>query len=220
MAIDSSALNSINNAIASYSNDKESYNDRINRMHNDAVQSLAAKAVSVASKSRYQSAFEEKMKTANGSADTVDISKDSLEALKKYNSNQNLVSDAKKTSSSSGYTYDYQAIKKKNLENQAAIEKDVSTRYGKNSKDVESEDKASENKGASAVASQTAASQVASSSASSVKDKAESQQTASTTQYSYDYFAMKEKDQQKASSIQNDVNAQYSGKSSPDSIVG
>lgn len=63
------------------------------------------------------------MKIANESSDTVEISKESLAALKKYNQTEVSVAAKKDSSSSSGYTYDYQAIKKKNLENIAAIER-------------------------------------------------------------------------------------------------
>ena len=125
MAIDSSALTSIRNAIASYSGSESTYSDKLKNDANNSVNSLAQKASSFATKSRYKAAFEEKMKIANESSDTVEISKESLAALKKYNQTEVSVAAKKDSSSSSGYTYDYQAIKKKNLENIAAIEKEA-----------------------------------------------------------------------------------------------
>ena len=126
MAIDSSALTSIKNAIASYSGSESTYSDKLKNDANNSVNSLAQKASSFATKSRYKAAFEEKMKIANESSDTVEISKESLAALKKYNQTEVSAAAKKDSSSSSGYTYDYQSIKKKNLENIAAIEKEVS----------------------------------------------------------------------------------------------
>lgn len=212
MAIDSSALTSINNAIDSYSNDKSSYKDKINRQLNDHVSDLSKKAALAAGQSRYQAAFEEKMKLANGSKDTVEISSDSLEALKKYNSNRNEATDANKTSSSSGYTYDYQAIKKKNLENLAAIEKDVAARYGKKQV-AESDTKNTETTASSDVTAAT------STGTSSVKENTDTQKS-SSTEYGYDYSSVKEQDKPNSATTQSEVNAQYSGKNSPDSIVG
>lgn len=113
MAIDSSALTSIRNAIASYSGSESTYSDKLKNDANNSVNSLAQKASSFATKSRYKAAFEEKMKIANESSDTVEISKESLAALKKYNQTEVSVAAKKDSSSSSGYTYDYQAIKKK-----------------------------------------------------------------------------------------------------------
>lgn len=146
MAIDSSALTSIKNAIASYSGSESTYSDKLKNDANNSVNSLAQKASSFATKSRYKAAFEEKMKIANESSDTVEISKESLAALKKYNQTEVSVAAKKDSSSSSGYTYDYQAIKKKNLENIAAIEKEVSEKYGKKTDVADSTSKTADDK--------------------------------------------------------------------------
>ena len=71
------------------------------------------------------------MKIANGSADTVSISQESIDALKKYQSSNVKNSDKSDSSSSSGYSYDYQSIKKKRIENIAKIEQEVSLKYAK-----------------------------------------------------------------------------------------
>ena len=93
---------------------------------------MISKAASqLSTQSRYKAAFEEKMKIANGSTDTVSISQESIDALKKYQSQAVKNSDKSDSSSSSGYSYDYQSIKKKRLENIAKIEKDVSLKYAK-----------------------------------------------------------------------------------------
>ena len=80
MAIDSSALTSIRNAIASYSGSESTYSDKLKNDASNSVNSLAQKASSFATKSRYKAAFEEKMKIANESSDTVEISKETHQA--------------------------------------------------------------------------------------------------------------------------------------------
>ena len=86
------------------------------------------------------------MKIANESSDTVEISKESLAALKKYNQTEVSAAAKKDSSSSSGYTYDYQSIKKKNLENIAAIEKEVAQKYGKKTDAADSTTKTADDK--------------------------------------------------------------------------
>lgn len=223
MAIDSNALSSIRNAIASYSGSGSSYTESLKNQANDSVNSLAQKAASFATKSRYKAAFEEKMKIANESSDTVDISKESLAALKKYNQTEVSAASKKESSSSSGYTYDYQSIKKKNLENIAAIEKEVSEKYGRKTDGAVSADKSSDDSvksSASADSTTTAADKTSSTDKSTDTTKTQSSSTAEkTTSYSYDYSAMKAKDAQTASRIESEVKAQYTGHNSPDDIV-
>ena len=216
MAIDSNALSSIRNAIASYSGSGSSYTESLKNQANDSVNSLAQKAASFATKSRYKAAFEEKMKIANESSDTVDISKESLAALKKYNQTEVSAASKKESSSSSGYTYDYQAIRKKNLENIAAIEKEVSEKYGKKTDGTVSADKSSDD----SVKSSASADSTTSADKGTDTTKTQSSSTAEkTTSYSYDYSAMKAKDAQTASRIESEVKAQYTGHNSPDDIV-
>lgn len=222
MAIDSSALTSIKNAIASYSGSESTYSDKLKNDANNSVNSLAQKASSFATKSRYKAAFEEKMKIANESSDTVEISKESLAALKKYNQTEVSVAAKKDSSSSSGYTYDYQAIKKKNLENIAAIEKEVSEKYGKKTDGTVSADKSSDDsvKSSASADSTTSADKTSSTDKGTDTTKTQSSSTAEkTTSYSYDYSAMKAKDAQTASRIESEVKAQYTGHNSPDDIV-
>lgn len=92
---------------------------------------ISKAASQISTQSRYKAAFEEKMKIANGSADTVSISQESIDALKKYQSSNVKNSDKSDSSSSSGYSYDYQSIKKKRIENIAKIEQEVSLKYAK-----------------------------------------------------------------------------------------
>lgn len=229
MAIDSSALTSIRNAIASYSGSESTYSDKLKNDANNSVNSLAQKASSFATKSRYKAAFEEKMKIANESSDTVEISKESLAALKKYNQTEVSATAKKDSSSSSGYTYDYQAIKKKNLENIAAIEKEVAQKYGKKTDATDSTTKTTDDKSTvkSDDSSKTASTDSSSSDKTTASDKTtDSKKTESTTStekkttsYSYDYNAMKTKDAENASKIEAEVKAQYSGHNSPDDIV-
>lgn len=219
MAIDSNALSSIRNAIASYSGSGSSYTESLKNQANDSVNSLAQKAASFATKSRYKAAFEEKMKIANESSDTVDISKESLAALKKYNQTEVSAASKKESSSSSGYTYDYQAIRKKNLENIAAIEKEVSEKYGRKTDGTVSADKSSDDSVKSSVSADSTASADKTSSADNTTKTQSSSATEKTTSYSYDYSAMKAKDAQTASRIESEVKAQYTGHNSPDDIV-
>lgn len=215
MAIDSSALTSIRNAIASYSGSESTYSDKLKNDANNSVNSLAQKASSFATKSRYKVAFEEKMKIANESSDTVEISKESLAALKKYNQTEVSVAAKKDSSSSSGYTYDYQAIKKKNLENIAAIEKEVAEKYGKKTDVADSTSKTADDK--STVKSDDTTKTA--STTDSKKTESTTNTEKKTTSYSYDYNAMKAKDAENASKIETEVKAQYSGHNSPDDIV-
>ena len=97
----------------------------------DKVNVISKAASQISTQSRYKAAFEEKMKIANGSADTVSISQESIDALKKYQSSNVKNSDKSDSSSSSGYSYDYQSIKKKRIENIAKIEQEVSLKYAK-----------------------------------------------------------------------------------------
>lgn len=222
MAIDSNALSSIRNAIASYSGSGSSYTESLKNQANDSVNSLAQKAASFATKSRYKAAFEEKMKIANESSDTVDISKESLAALKKYNQTEVSAASKKESSSSSGYTYDYQAIRKKNLENIAAIEKEVSEKYGRKTDGTISADKSSDDSVKSSASADSTASADKTSTADKSADTTKTQSssaTEKTTSYSYDYSAMKAKDAQTASRIESEVKAQYTGHNSPDDIV-
>lgn len=219
MAIDSNALSSIRNAIASYSGSGSSYTESLKNQANDSVNSLAQKAASFATKSRYKAAFEEKMKIANESSDTVDISKESLAALKKYNQTEVSAASKKESSSSSGYTYDYQTIRKKNLENIAAIEKEVSEKYGRKTDGTVSADKSSDDSVKSSVSADSTASADKTSSADNTTKTQSSSATEKTTSYSYDYSAMKAKDAQTASRIESEVKAQYTGHNSPDDIV-
>ena len=224
MAIDSSALTSIRNAIASYSGSESTYSDKLKNDANNSVNSLAQKASSFATKSRYKAAFEEKMKIANESSDTVEISKESLAALKKYNQTEVSAAAKKDSSSSSGYTYDYQSIKKKNLENIAAIEKEVAQKYGKKTDEANSSTKTTDDK--STVKSDDSTKTSSTTDGSSSDKTTDSKKTESTTDtekkttsYSYDYNAMKAKDAENASKIEAEVKAQYSGHNSPDDIV-
>lgn len=222
MAIDSNALSSIRNAIASYSGSGSSYTESLKNQANDSVNPLAQKVASFATKSRYRVAFEEKMKIANESSDTVDISKESLAALKKYNQTEVSAASKKESSSSSGYTYDYQAIRKKNLENIATIEKEVSEKYGKKTDGTVSADKSSDDsvKSSASADSTTSADKISSTDKGTDTTKNQSSSTAEkTTSYSYDYSAMKAKDAQTASRIESEVKAQYTGHNSPDDIV-
>ena len=222
MAIDSNALSSIRNAIASYSGSGSSYTESLKNQANDSVNPLAQKVASFATKSRYKVAFEEKMKIANESSDTVDISKESLAALKKYNQTEVSAASKKESSSSSGYTYDYQAIRKKNLENIDTIEKEVSEKYGKKTDGTVSADKSSDDsvKSSASADSTTSADKISSTDKGTDTTKTQSSSTAEkTTSYSYDNSAMKAKDAQTASRIESEVKAQYTGHNSPDDIV-
>lgn len=131
MSIDSNSLIYLSQAISSTSNKKDSYSSSVKNTLSDKVNVISKAASQLSTQSRYKAAFEEKMKIANGSTDTVSISQESIDALKKYQSQAVKNSDKSDSSSSSGYSYDYQSIKKKRLENIAKIEKDVSLKYAK-----------------------------------------------------------------------------------------
>lgn len=131
MSIDSNSLIYLSQAISSTSNKKDSYSSSVKNTLSDKVNVISKAASQLSAQSRYKVAFEEKMKIANGSTDTVSISQESIDALKKYQSQVVKNSDKSDSSSSSGYSYDYQSIKKKRLENIAKIEKDVSLKYAK-----------------------------------------------------------------------------------------
>lgn len=131
MSIDSNSLIYLSQAISSTSNKKDSYSSSVKNTLSDKVNVISKAASQLSAQSRYKAAFEEKMKIANGSTDTVSISQESIDALKKYQSQAVKNSDKSDSSSSSGYSYDYQSIKKKRLENIAKIENDVSLKYAK-----------------------------------------------------------------------------------------
>ncbi len=126
MAIDASALTSINNAIKSYGGKVSTTENKGSSL----IETISRASAEIATTSRYKTAFEEKMKAANSTEDTVEISEDSLAALKKYNSKQSQDAEDTKMASS---TYDYMSIKRKNAERLAAIEKELSAKYGTNS---------------------------------------------------------------------------------------
>lgn len=131
MSIDSNSLIYLSQAISYTSNKKDSYSSSVKNTLSDKVNVISKAASQLSAQSCYKAAFEEKMKIANGSTDTVSISQESIDALKKYQSQAVKNSDKSDSSSSSGYSYDYQSIKKKRLENIAKIEKDVSLKYAK-----------------------------------------------------------------------------------------
>lgn len=217
MSIDASALTSINNAISSSSN-KNTYSSS-NTETVDYLNTITKAAAGISTESRYKLAFEEKMKLANDSDDTVEISNKSLEALKKYQQNELSSDDSKQTSSSSGYTYDYQAIKKKNLENQAKIEQEVEEKYGKkdsstattsdNAKDVATTD-AKEVKTTETSKSDTVTTSSTTEKTTSSTDTSKTEQ--STKTYGYDYNTMKSEDEAEAAQIEKEVAAKYGKK--------
>jgi hypothetical protein len=214
MSIDASALTSIKNAISSSSNQQTYSTSKSENV--DYLSSITKAAAGISTESRYKAAFEEKMKIANGSDDTVEISDKSLQALKKYQQNQLSTDDSKETSSSSGYTYDYQAIKKKNLENQAQIEKEVAEKYGKKttteSDATETTEKVATDKTEAAktdtVASTTTTTDTTKTASSTDTTKTEE----STKTYGYDYTSMKAQDDAQAAQIEKEVAAKYGKK--------
>lgn len=235
MAIDSNALDSIHAAIKSYSGETVSNK----KEPSDLLSAINSNSQGLIKQTRYKTEFEEKMKIANSSEDYVKISDKSLDALQKYVKKETNATNKQDSSSSSGYTYDYQAIKKKNLENLAAIEKDVADKYGKKTT-ASSVTKTKESTKASETAKPTEVSDVASKSASEIEteqmeanttvdtptqttEKQASTTTTSTedttTQYTYDYFTKKQADEQKANQIAQEISQRYSGKESSDSIV-
>lgn len=131
MSIDSTSLSYLSQAISNSSSKKDSLSLSLKNSLQDKVNVISKAASQISTQSRYKAAFEEKMKIANGSADTVSISQESIDALKKYQSQNIKNSDKSDSSSSSGYSYDYQSIKKKRIENIAKIEQEVSLKYAK-----------------------------------------------------------------------------------------
>lgn len=131
MSIDSTSLSYLSQAISNCSNKKDSLSSSLKNSLQEKVNVISKAASQISTQSRYKAAFEEKMKIANGSTDTVSISQESIDALKKYQSSNVKNSDKSDSSSSSGYSYDYQSIKKKRLENIAKIEQEVSLKYAK-----------------------------------------------------------------------------------------
>ena len=239
MAIDSNALDSIHAAIKSYSGETVSNK----KEPSDLLSAINSNSQGLIKQTRYKTEFEEKMKIANSSEDYVKISDKSLDALQKYVKKETNATNKQDSSSSSGYTYDYQAIKKKNLENQAAIEKDVADKYGKKTTadtTASSVTKPEDSTKASETAKPTEVSDVASKSASEIEtEQMEAKTTVdtstqttgkqasttttstedTTTQYTYDYFTKKQADEQKANQIAQEISQRYSGKESSDSIV-
>lgn len=131
MSIDSTSLSYLSQAISQSSNKNDSLSLSLKNSLQNKVNVISKAASQISTQSRYKAAFEEKMKIANGSADTVSISQESIDALKKYQSENVKNSDKSDSSSSSGYSYDYQSIKKKRIENIAKIEQEVSLKYAK-----------------------------------------------------------------------------------------
>ncbi|MEF2914156.1 MAG: hypothetical protein U0O25_07575 [Succinivibrio sp.] len=131
MSIDSTSLSYLSQAISNSSSKKDYLSLSLKNSLQDKVNVISKAASQISTQSRYKAAFEEKMKIANGSADTVSISQESIDALKKYQSSNVKNSDKSDSSSSSGYSYDYQSIKKKRIENIAKIEQEVSLKYAK-----------------------------------------------------------------------------------------
>lgn len=124
MSIDASALTSIQNAISSFSSSGTQNTDSKNY-----IQILTEASASVSTETRFKKAFEEKLKKATGSED-VEISKDAIEALKKFN--ESGTQDAEKTdkkTSDVSYTYDYMTLKKQREQNQAKIDQEIADRY-------------------------------------------------------------------------------------------
>ena len=235
MAIDSNALDSIHAAIKSYSGETVSNK----KEQSDLLSAINSNSQGLIKQTRYKTEFEEKMKIANSSDDYVKISDKSWDALQKYVKKETNATNKQDSSRSSGYTYDYQAIKKKNLENLAAIEKDVADKYGKKTT-ASSVTKTKESTKASETANPTEVSDVASKSASEIEtEQMEAKTTVdtstqttgkqasttttstedTTTQYTYDYFTKKQADEQKANQIAQEISQRYSGKESSDSIV-
>ncbi len=134
MSIDASALTSIQNAIASFSSSNTQNTGAQNH-----VQTLTEASASVSTETRFKKAFEEKLKKATGSEE-VEISKDAIDALKKFN--ETGTQDAEKTdkkTSDVSYTYDYMTLKKQREQNLAKIEKEVAEKYNPQSS-VQSEE--------------------------------------------------------------------------------
>ena len=166
MAIDASALTSIHNAISNSTLNTNGSNNKTNYV--DVISKASGQAMT---ETRYKAAFEEKMKLANNSEDVVDISEESINALKNYVNNEK----AQTQKSSTNYTYDYLTIKQKRLENQAAIEKEYAQKYGnENSSQISP---ASDNANTANVQNNTANSIVQNTSAQSQNSSEEEQNT-------------------------------------------
>ncbi|MCR5536064.1 MAG: hypothetical protein K6F05_01475 [Succinivibrio sp.] len=120
MSIDSSALTSINNALSSIGATSSSKSSN----YSSAVQTLTYAAASASTETRYKQAFEDKLKLANNSEDTVEISDEALEALRSYVTKENSSSESEST------TYDYATLKKQREANYAALQAEVEAKYG------------------------------------------------------------------------------------------
>lgn len=146
MSIDASALNAIHNAIQSSSPYPGKTKFEVNNGNDDlhSASGIAKAASQITYTSRYQARFQEKLNKANASEDNVTISEESLAKLAAYNkfgkSTATVNKDGEKdhqtqtdntTSNKTVYSYDYQSIKKKRLENLAAMEKEIAAKYGK-----------------------------------------------------------------------------------------
>ncbi len=129
--IDSSALTSIQNAINSYSKTENSAQQN----NSTYLSTISEASTDLYTNTRYKAEFEEKMKKANESEDTVEISEESLNALKNYVQGN---SSAETASTGTDYTYDYMTLKKQREANQAAIEAE----YSQNSQATAQEAKA------------------------------------------------------------------------------
>ena len=86
MSIDSTSLSYLSQAISNSSSKKDSLSLSLKNSLQDKVNVISKAASQISTQSRYKAAFEEKMKIANGSADTVSIGQESIDALKKYQS--------------------------------------------------------------------------------------------------------------------------------------
>ncbi|MCR5085269.1 MAG: hypothetical protein K6A65_07215 [Succinivibrionaceae bacterium] len=126
MSIDSSALTSIQSAISA-----STLNAATTRKSSDSdrIATITAAAAESATMTRARVAFEDKMKAATNS-DTVELSSASLEALEKYNQTGSESAAAKEEEA---YSYDYATLRKQRLANEAAIEQEVSEKYGSGS---------------------------------------------------------------------------------------
>ncbi|MBQ9274762.1 MAG: hypothetical protein IJ228_08115 [Succinivibrio sp.] len=121
MAIDTSALSYLNNALSQINGTKVQTNSN----STDMLSVINNASGLAATENRYKAAFEEKMKLANGSDDVVEISADSLKALQNY-----VQGEKASGSTETQYTYDYATIRKQRLANQAAMEQEIAEKYG------------------------------------------------------------------------------------------
>ncbi len=136
--IDSSALTSIQNAINSYSKTENSTQQN----NSTYLSTISEASTDLYTNTRYKAEFEEKMKQANESEDTVEISEESLNALKNYVQGN---SASETTSTGTEYTYDYMTLKKQREANQAAIDAEYNqnTQASANEAKAEAEDSTS-----------------------------------------------------------------------------